>query len=398
MIKRSKYLSQLIDFRDTDLIKVITGVRRSGKSVLLMQYRDYLLSTDVPEKSIIYINMEAFEYQNIQSQEDFSQLLQSKINSKESTYYILIDEIQFVSGWQRVINSVRVSYNCDIVITGSNAQLLSGELASLLGGRYVEIPVYPFSFKEFLTSKQIDPSETRKLDQAYLEYEQFGGFPSVVLSQASIKDTILSGIFDSIVLHDIAFRGEVQDTQVLKSIIRFLADNVGQLVNPNKIANVLTSEGLKTNNKTVSRYIELLENAFLFYKTSNYDMRGKQYLRTQAKYFIVDNGLRRHAVGKKGANFGNRLENIVHMELKRRGYDISVGRLDQQEIDFIARKFDDLLYVQVAYDLPDSNRETDNLLLIKDNYQKIIITGRYQDTHEIDGIEVKYIVDWLLEQ
>lgn len=397
MITRDNYLQQLIAFKDTDFIKVITGVRRSGKSVLLMQYRDYLLLQQIADDRIIYINFESFDYQWVKTADDFSQLIEAKIQGHQDKVYLLFDEIQFVDGWQKIINAVRVSFNADIVMTGSNANLLSGELATLLSGRYVEIKIYPLSFKEFLVAKQV-PSDSRLVDKYYTEYEQYGGFPSVVMADEPLKETILSGIFDSIVLNDIAHRAGVKDTHILKSVILFLADNVGQLVNPSKISNTLTSERVPTSHHTIAKYLELLENAFLFYKVQQYDIRGKGYLKTNAKYFIVDNGIRRHAIGKKGANYANRLENIVCLELLRRGYTLDVGRLDNKEIDFIARKADELLYVHVTYKIPESRRETDNLLYIRDNYKKIVVTGKYDERKEIDGVEIVYIVDWLLAE
>ena len=395
MIAREQYLKQLIHFKDSDFIKVITGVRRCGKSVLLTQYRDYLRTHDVDAEHIIYINFESFEYQWVKSADDFQQLISRVLPATKEKIYFLFDEIQYVEGWQKILNAVRVSFNTDIVITGSNASLLSGELATLLSGRYVEIRLYPLSFREFLEANNIDP-QSRLVDQAYTEYEKYGAFPSVVLADEMLKDTILSGIFDSIVLNDVAYRAGVKDTQTLRSVIAFLADNVGQLVNPNKISNTLSAERVPTNNHTINKYLELLENAFLFYKAKQYDIRGKGYLKTNAKYFIVDNGLRRYAVGKKDANYSNRLENIVFLELLRRGYTVDVGKLESKEIDFIARKAGEILYVQVTYDIPDNTHETGNLLKIKDNYRKILITGRYQPEKSIDGVPVIYVVDWLI--
>ena len=315
---------------------------------------------------------------------------------KNGKFYLLIDEIQFVENWQKVINSVRASFSCDIVITGSNAKMLSGELATFLSGRYVEIPIYPLSFREFLLAKNIS-EDSRYVDSAYLEYETYGGFPGVVLADESIKDTILSGIFDSIVLNDIAYRANLKDTPVLNNVVRFMADNVGQLINSSKIVNTLKSEHIDSSVHTINRYIELLTNAFLFFQTKQYDLRGKEYLKTNSKYFMVDNGLRRYAVGQRTGNFGNRLENIVYIELLRRGYSIDVGRIQSKEIDFICRRHDEILYVQVTYQMPENTHESDNLLLIPDNFKKIIITGRYSDTKEISGIPILYIVDWLLQ-
>ncbi|HAC3195616.1 TPA: ATP-binding protein, partial [Listeria monocytogenes] len=384
-------------FKDSDFIKVITGVRRSGKSVLLMLYKEYLLQEGIHENHIIHINFESFEYQTITTEEKFRQKLDELLPEDDTKIYLLFDEIQMVEGWQRIVNGIRVSFNSDIIITGSNANMLSGEIATLLSGRYIEIPIYPFSFSEFLHVKDIE-SDSRKVDSAYGEYEKYGGFPSVVIAEESIKDTILSGIFDTIVLNDVALRAGVKDATALKSIIRFLADNVGQLVNTSKIVNTLKSEGVDTTVHTVNRYLDLLENGYLFYRAKQYDIRGREYLRTNGKYFIIDTGLRRNAVGKKDGNYSNRLENIVYIELLRRGYTVDVGKLDSKEIDFVARKLDETLYIQVAYELPNNMHETDNLLNIKDNYKKIVITGRYYETTQIDGIPIIYIVDWLLSE
>ncbi|EHD1636863.1 ATP-binding protein [Listeria monocytogenes] len=397
MFKRPNYLKQLIQFKDADFIKVITGVRRSGKSVLLMLYKEYLLQEGVPENHIIHINFESFEYQTITTEEKFRQKLDELLPEDDKKVYLLFDEIQMVEGWQRVVNGIRVSFNSDIIITGSNANMLSGEIATLLSGRYIEIPIYPFSFSEFLHVKGIE-SDSRKVDSAYDEFEKYGGFPSVVIAEESIKDTILSGIFDTIVLNDVALRAGVKDATALKSIIRFLADNVGQLVNASKIVNTLKSEGVDTTVHTVNRYLDLLENGYLFYRAKQYDIRGREYLRTNGKYFIIDTGLRRNAVGRKDGNYSNRLENIVYIELLRRGYTVDVGKLDSKEIDFVARKLDETLYIQVAYELPNNRHETDNLLNIKDNYKKIVVTGRYYETTQIDGIPIIYIVDWLLSE
>ncbi|EAF6118368.1 ATP-binding protein [Listeria monocytogenes] len=395
MFKRPNYLNQLIQFKDADFIKVITGVRRSGKSVLLMLYKEYLLQEGVPENHIIHINFESFEYQTVTTEEKFRQKLDKLLPEGDKKVYLLFDEIQMVEGWQRVVNGIRVSFNSDIIITESNANMLSGEIATLLSGRYIEIPIYPFSFSEFLHVKGIE-SDSRKVDSVYDEYEKYGGFPSVVIAEESIKDTILSGIFDTIVLNDVALRAGVKDATALKSIIRFLADNVGQLVNASKIVNTLKSEGVDTTVHTVNRYLDLLENGYLFYRAKQYDIRGREYLRTNGKYFIIDTGLRRNAVGRKDGNYSNRLENIVYIELLRRGYTVDVGKLDSKEIDFVARKLDETLYIQVAYELPNNRHETDNLLNIKDNYKKIVVTGRYYETTQIDGIPIIYIVDWLL--
>lgn len=396
MYIRKSYLNKMIEFKDSDFTKVITGVRRSGKSVLLMQYRDYLIESGISEESVVYINLESFENQLIKTEKEFRDLILKLLPKNKEKFYLLVDEIQFVEGWQKTINGLRVSYDCDITITGSNAKLLSGELATLLSGRYVEISIYPFSFREFLEIKDIGIN-SREVDLAYKEYEKFGGFPGVILSNENIKLSIISGIYDSILLNDIATRGQIRDTMTLKSLVSYLSDNVGQLVNPSKISNILKNEKIEISNHTITRYLQLLKDAFLFYEVKPYDIRGKAYLRQNSKYFMVDNGLRNYAVTFKESNFGNRLENIVYIELLRRGYDVDIVRVGDKEIDFLAKKNDIVEYYQVAYQIPENNHETDNLLLIKDNFKKTLITGRYEGVNEISGIEVEYIVDWLLQ-
>lgn len=377
------------------MIKVITGVRRSGKSVLLMQYRDYLKSQGVADNQIIYLNFEELELLSVRTADALVKVLQPKLD-KQRHQYIMLDEIQMVDGWQTVVNGIRVSYDCDIIVTGSNAKMLSGELATLLSGRYVEIPIYPFSFKEFLAAKEIT-SDSREVDQAFLAYEKYGGFPLVTLSPVALKDDILSSLYDTITLKDVAERAQVRDITSLRALVAFLADNIGQLVQPAKVAGVLKNEGISISNHTVENYLQLLEDAFLFYRARQYDLRGKKYLRTAGKYFIVDPGLRRTAIGRRPGNYAGQLENVVYVELQRRGYTVDVGKMNTKEIDFVARKVDRVLYVQVSYEIPANSRETDDLLQLRDNYEKLLITQRhYPDIQDIDGIPVVNIVDWLL--
>lgn len=397
MYLRKPYLEKLISFQDTDFIKVITGVRRSGKSVLLQQYKEYLEKENIQSNHILYLNLEAFSYRNIKTEEALGNLLESMRPKDGMKFYLLIDEIQYAEGWQKVINGFRVSYPCDIVLTGSNAKLLSGELATLLSGRYVEIPVYPFSFQEFLDAKEID-SNSRQVDVAYKEYERYGGLPGVVMASMELKNTILSGIYDSILLNDIASRGNLRDVFALKRIVAFLADNVGQMINSTKIASILSNEKLSISYHTVNKYIDLLQEAFLFYEAKPYDIRGKAYLRQNAKYYMADHGLRNEAVDFQEGNNGNRLENIVYIELLRRGYKVDIGKLGGKEIDFLAKKNGKTEYYQVTYQMPDNSHETDNLLSIPDNHKKILITGRYEKATNVDGIDLCYIVDWLLTQ
>jgi predicted AAA+ superfamily ATPase len=395
MFVRNYYLNQLIMFKDTDFIKVLTGVRRSGKSVLLMQYHQYLMSVGIAEAQIIYLNFESYE--NIDFLDDKRLYEYVKSKERNERLYLLFDEIQDVLNWQKVVNGIRTSLDCEIVVTGSNAKMLSGELATFLSGRYVEIKVYPFSFKELVQIKLGEEYDVRLLPNLYKEYVRYGGFPAVVMASDNMKETILSGINDTVVLNDVANRGTIRDISALKRITGFLADNIGQLVSSTNISNTLSSNNLKVTVPTVIKYIELMENAFLFYHVKRYDIRGREYLYQQGKYYIVDSGLRSSILGSKMTNVGSLLENIVYIELLRRGYKVDVGKLENKEIDFVARKSDKIFYVQVALELPQGNRESDNLLLIRDNYKKIIITERLESVNEIDGIPIINIVDWLME-
>ncbi|BDR57437.1 ATP-binding protein [Xylocopilactobacillus apis] len=397
VIERPALLKQLIEFKDHDLIKIITGVRRSGKSVLLMMYRDWLINQGISADNIIYLNFEDYELQMVQDEEQLRAIFDQKLNELKGRFYILLDEIQNVAGWQRVVNGLRVSFDCDLTITGSNAQMLSGELATLLAGRYVEIPIYPLSFSEFLTAKKIS-TDSRQVDQAFIEYEKYGGFPAVVIANEQVKDQILKGIYDTVLLNDVSMRGNIRDLTVLRALTGFLSDNTGQLIQPTRIANTMKSEGIDVSPHTITRYLTLLENAFLFYRSRQYDLRGREYLKTAGKYYVVDPGLRRNAVDRRPGNYSNQLENIVYVELLRRKYIVDVGKFDSKEIDFIARKSDELMYVQVAYELPANKHETDNLLKINDNYRKIVITQHYYEFKEIDGIPVINVVDWLTNE
>lgn len=293
--------------------------------------------------------MESYEMSMVRNEAALHKVL-DPLMSKDHHFYLLLDEIQNVNGWQRVINGVRVSFDCDITVTGSNAKMLSGELATMLSGRYVQIPIYPFSFKEFLQAKGIS-EDSDHLIKAFREYRDYGGFPTVVLARGNLRDIS--------VWRD-------------RDIVGFLADNVGQLIKPTKIANTLTSNQIKTSVHTVQRYKDLLEDAFLFYKVDQYDLRGKKFLSNNGKYFIVDTGLRRQVIGRRAGNYGNQLENIVYLELRRRGYDVSVGKLDDVEIDFIAKKVDEVEYIQVTRQISENTR--------------------------IDGIPIVNVIDWLLNR
>lgn len=395
--QREALLKSITDFKDTEFIKVITGVRRCGKSTLMLLYKSYLLENGVADKQIIYLSFEDYNLRELLNADAFFEYVQSKVVASKKMY-LLFDEIQLVNGWEKVINSFRVNFDADITVTGSNAQMLSGQLSTLLSGRYIQVKCYPFSFKEFIAVKNTSKDDYKKLPALYKEYLRYGGFPAVVLADEALKDSILSGIIDTIILNDIGYRGALREPELVEMVVTFMADNIGNIISATNIANTLTSNGFKITQPTVSKYIQLFRDAFLFYEAKRYDIRGKEYLRGQAKYFAIDLGLAHQILRKKTGNFGHELENLVYIELIRRGYTVDVARYDNKEIDFIAKRMDEFLYIQIALELPENNhRETDNLLNIPDNHKKMVITQRFENQAEIDGIPIVNIYDWLLQ-
>lgn len=395
MIVRDLYLNKLRKFQNTEFVKVITGVRRSGKTFILRLFRDELRQQGIPDDQIIFINFESMKYQDLLSKNAlYDYVMKSLIPDKKM--YLFFDEIQRVTGWEDVINSFRVDFDADIYVSGSNASLLSGELATLLTGRMVEIPIYPLSFKEYLQFRDI----TDQPERYFNDYITEGGFPAVALvDDASVKQSILDGIYSSILLRDVTERAQIRDDGQLTQISNYLLSEIGNLISGNKIAGVLSNEGFKTANATsVLRYINLLQNAFLFYPAKRYDIRGKAYLRTVAKYYAVDTGLRNTTLNcNYHDNFGHQIENIVYLELRRRGYQVDVGKDDTKEIDFIARKGNETRYYQVTMQLPDDNdREISNLAVLPDNFPKVVLTANRMDVGHVNGISVEYIIDWLL--
>ncbi len=396
LVPRENLLKSITDFKDTEFIKVITGVRRCGKSTLLLLYKNYLLNSHIDEKQIIYVSFEDYNLRELLNPENLYEYILAKVVPNKKMY-LLFDEIQLVKEWEKPVNSFRINFDADITLTGSNAQMLSGQLSTLLSGRYIQIDCYPFSFKEFLRAKETDISDYRNLPSLYDEYLRYGGFPAVVLADEPLKDSILSGIANTIILNDIGYRGGLREPGLVEMTINFLADNLGSIVSATNIANTLRSNGFKISQPTVGKYLELFKDAFLFYQAKRYDIRGKEYLRGQSKYFIVDLGLAHQILRKKSGNYGHELENLVFIELLRRGYTVDVARYDGKEIDFIAKRMNELLYIQVALELPQkSTRETDNLLRIPDNHKKMVITQKFESLAEIDGIPVIHIYDWLL--
>lgn len=399
LLPRRDYLKKIIAFKDSEFIKVITGVRRSGKSYLMLLYKEYLEEHGVDEKQIIYISFEDLHYFRLREMQALYSYLEDKIIPNKRMYF-LFDEIQLVHGWQEVVNSLRLSELNDITITGSNAQILSGDLSTRLAGRFVEIKVYPLSFKEFVIWTLKKDYSQRELLNSYQKYLQVGGFPAVALAADDLQETILSGIYNTILLKDINVRNNIRDANMVNVISTYSADTVGQLINPNRIVTTIKSQDPKNNKVSyqfVAKILKSFQDAYLFYRSDRYDIRGRKRLTAQGKYYMVDQGLRRFVLGSEQNNRGSELENIVYLELLRRGYHIEVGKLDDKEIDFVAKKGIKLKYIQVTLKIPEnSTRETDNLLAVNDNYEKMLISGSVEMYDNIRGIPIINIIDWLM--
>ncbi len=399
MIIRDNYLKRMIDAKDTEFIKVITGVRRSGKSTLLLMFKDYLLNNGVKKDNILHINFESAMYDDIKDYKDLYKYVKEKV--KKDKVYLLLDEVQNVDAWEKAINSFKVDFNIDIYITGSNAYLLSSELSTLLSGRYIEIKMYPLSFKEYLTFNNYDFSN---LDDKFNEYLKYGGLPAITL----IKDndelvlSYLNDIYNTIVKKDIVDRNNIKDIALLENIIKYLSNNIGSPISSNKISDYLNSNKVleKSNHQTIDNYLNMLEKSFIIYKADRTDIKSKSLLKTLGKYYICDTGIRNIILGFRNIDEGHLLENIVYLELLRRGYRVNIGKSNDYEVDFIAENPNDIKYYQVTKSLSSEdvkNRELRSLESINDNYEKIILTMDKSINNDYNGIKVINIIDWLIK-
>lgn len=407
MVQRDEYLNQLKKWKDEQVIKVITGIRRCGKSTLLEMYRDYLKSEGVSDDRIISINFEELEYEELSDYKALYNYIKERLHKTETTY-IFLDEIQQVENFQKAVDSLYVKKNTDIYITGSNAYLLSGELATLLSGRYVEINMLPLSFAEFC---QIKKSGDK--NELFAEYMKNGGLPYITnFGDDSEKiDTYLEGIYNTIIVKDIEERQKrresdpdkrkVTDIALLKNISRFLAGSIGSPISVKSIADYVTSSGRKVSQNTVDDYVEALTEPYIFYPVERYDVLGKQLLKKNRKMYIVDLGLRRHLLARQRYDLGFSLENIIYFELLRRGYSVNIGKIGAAEIDFVARKNDNVSYYQVTASMTEEStfeREMSPLKGITDNYPKTVITLDRFTLGNYEGMEVVNAVDWLLDK
>lgn len=405
LINRPEYLTQLIQNKDVDLVKIVTGIRRCGKSSLLDLFHQYLSTNHVPDANIIHMNLESLRYRNLTDYLSFYDYVSALIPAAGKTY-LIFDELQAVEHWEKAVESFRLDFDVDIYITGSNAYLLSAEFSTLLSGRYVEIRMLPLSFKEFLTFYEFEAAIT--IEAKFQKYLQFGGMP--ILREYHFNEPrsnqVLEGIYSTVVLRDILQRNNQADQNMLHKIILFLCSNIGSITSPNSIGNVLSNEGeiqpFKGKNvagKTVAKYISMLRSAFIFYSVGRYDVKGKQLLKTLEKHYIIDMGFRNMLLGYRDADRGHILENIVFLELLRRNYRIYIGKVGETEVDFVAETPNDKLYIQVTESMqsPETReRELRPLRMIQDNYEKIVLSMDRDFITSYDGIKSLNLIDWLL--
>lgn len=400
MIYRSDYMRQLQAFKDNKIIKVVTGLRRSGKSTLLQMYRDELVANGVSPSQIQFVNFELMKYDYIRTYRQlYDFITQNMVAGKKN--YLFFDEIQQVEGWEKTINSLTLEYDTDIYVTGSNAYLLSSELATLISGRYVEIKMLPLSFKEYYEYYKNDGKSTEELFNEYLKY---GGLPQL-LSLPSDEKTIssfLESIYDTVILKDVVGRNKLKDIDLLKRVFAFVCGNVGSITSTNSMAKYIAMEAKLDRSlrpATIGNILEMLANAFIIYKANRYDVKGKEVLKSLEKYYVTDTGLKNTIVGYNLENYGHSIENVVFLELLRRGYKVYVGKCDNKEIDFVAIKKEETRYFQVTESLSDAKtqeREVAPFYSTNDFYEKTIITTDKTYATNVNGIKIVNLTDFLL--
>lgn len=396
MIKRKFYLEKIVKLIDTEDIKVITGVRRCGKTVLLKQIIDELENRGIASENIIYMSFESSKYKNIRNDDDLDEFIFSKTNNLNGKFYLLFDEIQKVKNWEVSLNSYRVDLECDIYITGSNSQLLSGELATLISGRYISINMLPFSFKELIQyyDEMHENIDEIKLFEQYLSY---GGFPGLLNYENEEKEKYLYDLYSTIVLNDILYKNKVKDLDLLERLMEFMISNIGQLFSANSISKYIKNENRKTTPHTIINYMDYARNAFIFYQIKRENIKQKRKLLISDKYYLVDSGFYFIFNGSTQRNWGQLLENIVFLELIRQGYSITIGKIQDLEVDFVCRKANQIKYIQVSQSILDENtrkREFKSLEKISDTYPKYVISMDSFD-FSANGIIHLNIIDFL---
>ena len=402
MLKRDEYIKQIVPFIDKDVIKVLTGIRRSGKSVMLKLLMEELKNRGINENQFIYINFENLKYRNLKNYEKLYDFILNKVDDKYKSYYIFLDEIQEVEEWERCVNSLRVDedFNFDIYITGSNAKLLSGELSTYLAGRYIEFVVYPFSFKEFF---EIMKEKNKEIDlkEAFQDYVKFGGMPFLHNLDYNFEASMqyLQDLYASIILKDITQRNNIRDTDLLERIINYVVMNIGNTFSATSISKFFKSENRKVATETILNYIKACEEAFLVYRVARNDLLGKKILNVNEKYYIADHGIREAIMENNQKNINQVLENIVYFEMLRRGYNVKIGKVDNLEVDFVCKKNDETIYIQVSYLLASEDtkeREFSVLENIKDNYPKYVLSMDEFDMSR-NGIKHVNLIEFLVK-
>lgn len=402
LIKRENYLKRLRDFKNTEFIKIITGLRRVGKSSLLKLFENELMAGGIPQSNIISLNFDSLQHADLL---DYQSLYAYVLSHKAATgkMYLFLDEIQEVREWQRAIKSFQIDLDCDIYLTGSNAWLFSSQLSTLLSGRYVEIKLLPLSFSEFLLFNPLPATTSDK--EKFQQYLRFGGMPSLrelKFNRPRVTET-LEGIYATVILKDVLARNKITEQATLRKIVTFLADNIGNITSANALSKVLVNEGdlgkgAKPALKTLNYYLQTLLDAFIFYRVDRFDVRGKQILKTLQKYYIVDLGIRNMLLGERDLDYGHVLENVVYLELLRREYKIFIGKIGEKEIDFLIETPTEKKYIQVTETLTGEEtrqRELAPLLALKDNYEKIILTLDRPLANSYQGIKIINLLDWL---
>ena len=395
MIKRVEYFEKLIKCKDKELIKVITGVRRCGKSTLLLMYKNYLLENGVNESHIIFINFENLDNEELTNYKTLYKYINDRIVDNDK-YYIILDEIQNVYQFQKTIESLYLKKNVDIYITGSNAYMLSSEIATLISGRYIQIEMLPLSYKEYR-----EGIENNAKYNSLITYIENSSFPQVMqfINDRELVKEYIDNLFNTIVVKDILNRNRISDIIIFKSILRFVIDNIGTNISSKRISDSLTLDGRKVDAKTVEKYINAMMESYILYQVKRYNIKGKQYLKSQEKYYIVDVGFKYSFVPNSRLDIGHVIENIVYLELIRRGYKVYIGKVNEYEIDFMASKENDIKYIQVSASIRDSHtyeREMRPLKSISDNYEKIILTLDNDIESNDNGVKIINVEKWLL--
>lgn len=400
MVERKEYFNTLLGYKDKKIIKVITGIRRCGKSTLLLMFQEYLLKSGIDETQIVSINFEDYDYERLRNPTELHLYIKSKL-IPDKMVYIFLDEIQNVDDFQRVVDSLFLRDNVDIYLTGSNAYMLSGDLATLLSGRTIKIDMLPLSFSEFARARQNETNMS--VDELYLEYLETSSFPfalTLANDTKQIKDYLRS-IYDTVIVNDVISRKSITDVMMLESVLRFLMDNIGSQLSTKKISDSMTSAGRRINVRTVESYVSSFIESYIIYQAKRYDIKGRQYLKTLEKYYIVDIGLRNAMLGARQRNSGHILENVVYLELIRRGYDVYIGKIEDTEVDFVCVHAMGIIYIQVAASVRDEKtlaRELRPLEKIDDHYPKYIMTLDRDPIADYNGIKRINALDYLLRK